>query len=565
MRALHRLVAIALGLVVGASSASSSFNFTVQVGNPAYVLYPNASGIACLPDMSTVVINISATTLRGYTCVGGQASGTWLFINGSSLGAVDPSGGFVNEPFPDAEDIEGMVVDPNNSSVVFGLMHKEFGWTIGREYYYYGVIMLQKSVDSGLSFAPVPNTGNLNDSIVVQSIGPADRGQPANTGTGPNWAVYNPADGYVYLFYQDAFAVDAQGSFTRAYCVARSPLSGGLVRGTWLKYYNGAWAGDGMAGNASALPNLPGAKIVWLNNTRVWLSVGYTGLLAVSSDLVTWTPVPSQLFPPIPTGQAHPVHFVYPNSVYYTSLIPGYGGTTYYEKEDSLFLYYLFAAANNVSAVGAGTRALAAAQLTLAPNPPAVNGSSAPAPPFTVLSLCQYAKKQNSSSKSAVGAHVGAHPPALSRQTRRANHDEWRRPSEVAAAVGGPVTDTWDTVWPVDQRAYDYSWFLGFVFATPEDWTLSPIVPLIDCYFIDTEDHFTATLGECQPPNDVALLGGLGYILADNTTVPAGYQPLALWRCYDEANQNHYLAPLYGCQPTDKDPKLLGYAMWQND
>jgi hypothetical protein len=559
MRAARSATALlAAAAVVAASTAS--FPFTVQVGNPAYVLYPNASGIACLPDMSTVVINVSSTTLRGYTCVGEEKSGTWLFINGSSLSAVDPDGGFVNEVLSDAADIEGMVVDPGNSSVVYGLMHKEYGWKVGPTYFYYGVIMLQTSVDSGLSFTAVPNTGNVNDSIVVQSIGPANPGQPANTGTGPNWAVYNPSDGFVYLFYQDAFAVDAQGAFTRAYCVARSPLAGGLVRGTWLKYFNGAWVGDGMAGNASALPNLPGAKVVWLNSTRVWLAVGYTGLLAVSSDLVTWTPVPSQLFPPIPTGQQHPVHFVFPNAVYYTSLIPGYGGTTYYEKEDSLFLYFLFAAANNVSAVGPGTRALAAAQLTLAPNPPA-------AAPFTVLSLCQYVKKQNSSSSGGSGGSsagpVAHHPPSI-QPTRRAR-DEWRRPSEVAAAVGGPVTDTWDTAWPVDQRAYDYAFFLGFVFATPEDWTLSPLVPLIDCYFISTEDHFTARLGECQPPNYVALLGGLGYILADNATAVPGYDPLPLWRCYDEANENHYLAPLYGCQPTDKDPTLLGYALWQND
>lgn len=58
-----------------------------------------------------------------------------------------------------------------------------------------------ESQDSGLSFVPYPNTGNLSDSITLLSAGPENIGGPDDTGTGPQWVV--TVGDYHYMYYQD--------------------------------------------------------------------------------------------------------------------------------------------------------------------------------------------------------------------------------------------------------------------------------------------------------------------------------------------------------------------------
>jgi len=120
---LSSLFLTLLCTVFNISFTTATFPFTIQVGNPAYVLYPNVTGEPGLPDMSTVVINISSTLIRGYTCYGGKyAAGTVLFINGSSLSSLSYNDQNISGTQPGAADIEGAVVDPSDSSHVYGIM-----------------------------------------------------------------------------------------------------------------------------------------------------------------------------------------------------------------------------------------------------------------------------------------------------------------------------------------------------------------------------------------------------------------------------------------------------------
>jgi hypothetical protein len=425
---------------------------------------------------------------------------------------------------------------------------------------------------------PWPATGNLNDTLIVTSAGPPATGTRQNSGTGPAWAVV--AGDYIYLYVQDNFALNATtGEPVTAYTVARSALADRGRPGTWWKFLDGGWASPGVGGNATALDGLVGAKVVWVETAAVWLAVGYSGALSVSADGLVWAPLPSTLLPPTPAGQPHPVTYPDANWYYYSSLIPGWGGTTLFPG-DSLWHYYAFIPAGNGSWAEA-PRGLASVELTLAPLPPG-------GVPRVVVSLCEYILHVNSTgdgSGSSGGGGGGGRRLGSAGGTPAAG-------AGAPPRAGGTVKDSWATVSPVDQTVYDYGWFIGYVFATPGDWPNAPLVGLVDCFFIETHDHFVARPGECESVNatggrglgpgggapvpavyagapgvplTAAYLGSLGWLLAGNATGVPGYDLISIWRCYDAAAQDHYLAPVYGCQPTDLYPTLLGYALWQND
>lgn len=544
-----------------------TFNYQVQLGVPTYVLNPNATGQPSFPDQSTIVLNFTDEgVLRGYNAF----KYTQIIIEGSSLASVPTT-------FPNVSidwDIEAALVDPENETNVHAYMHREHGWMVNGDYFYHGYITYQLSTDSGHEFRPWPNAGNFNDSFIIASAGPWRENTPANSGTGPHWSVVN--GDYIYLYYQDNYAINATGQPCIANVVARSLLSDRGRPGTWTKYFNGGWTEPGMGGNASALPGLAGAKMVWMSKAQVWLAVGYSGALSVSNDGLEWLELPSTLIPPQGPTSNRSDYFQFPNWYYYTSLIPGYGGTTFYENEDSLWLYYLFTPAGNVSWAHV-SRGLASVQLTLIPQNSSagdartqLKGTAAPTvpQPFILPSLSQWVLHTNSSDEDA--------------QSGSSSNNN----------LQGKEKDSWATISPTDMRVYDYGWHIGYVFASPADWTLSPLQPIFDCYFVETNDHFVARAGECVSDSvtadtdapstgllpaaaayrskhgsglSAAYLGTMGYLLSSNATAVPGYELIALWRCYDEADEDHYIAPVYGCQATDKYPALLGYALWQND
>jgi hypothetical protein len=123
------VAAVVVAAAAGAAAAGAAFPFSIQVGAPAYVLYPNATGQRGIPDQSTLVLNFTAEgVLRGYTAW----LDTVLFIDGPSLSAVTLPAANVTCDW----DIEAAVVDPADGTTVHGFEHREHGWMIDGGYFY---------------------------------------------------------------------------------------------------------------------------------------------------------------------------------------------------------------------------------------------------------------------------------------------------------------------------------------------------------------------------------------------------------------------------------------------
>lgn len=277
--------------------------------------------------------------------------------------------------------------------------------------------------------------------------------------------------------------------------------------------------------------------MVWLDSYNVWVAVSYTGTMSYSYDGLKWGLLPSQLFPQTPVDQPLS-YYQYPDRYYYTSFVTGWGINTYYSA-DSLWLYYCYIPAGNAS-WAAATRGLASVQLVLAPPPNATSF------PFALLVFTNY---------------LYSPPPQHALVSSPHNNE--------GTKVGGTVVDWRATSLPPVDLSYAYGWRLGLIFAAANDWSAAPLIPILDCFIVETHDHFVGLPGECEPQANstltYAFLGSIGYILSSNETAVPPYQLMPLWRCFDAANQNHYVNPEVGCKPTDEDPTLLGYMMWQAD
>ena len=398
-----------------------------------------------------------------------------------------------------------------------------------------GYVTYSRSVDLGLWFDPYPNTGNINDSIILQSEGPMNIGGPVNTGTGPQWAVKTGS--YLFLYVQDAYARDPVTDTPGfAYTVARTPLGVG-VPADWRKYYQGAWTEPAMGGRASALKNLTGAKMVFVEAAAAWLAVDYGGGLRTSTDGLSWAVLEAQLLPIRPSAQPPAVGFNSSDIIEYTSLIPGRGGN-YLAPDDVLWLYYCYVRATDPGGWAHAPRGLAAVKLTFgSPTANVTNGTLGAA----YLALSQY--------RAISGSSTGA---------------------------------LWATTAPVDSRLFLYASPVALVFAAAYPAPHSTaLLPLLDCMWLETGGHFLARLGECgsvkpgpgvwpalQPPpgsNTTSLtpgfLGTVGWVLPGNGSRLGG---LPLWRCW--ASALGYYTPVpsdleASCAAGDEQVTLLGWGL----
>jgi hypothetical protein len=509
----------------------------VSIGRPYYVLTPNASGEVGIPDQSMLVINVSlsdgGSILRGYNAW----QHTDLVINGSSLLDVVPS-----RPLPKVTaswDIEAAFQEGN---LIHGIMHREHGWLKNGTYKYYGYVTYARSYDFGLTYTPWPNTGNINDSIILTSEGPLDIGGNSNTGTGPQWAVSRTDSNgtrMLYLYVQDAFARDHNDNFVFAYTVARAALGNGENALQWHKFYNNSWNEPPIGGRASAIANLTGAKMVFVEELDVWLAVDYSAYLMTSSDGMTWNPVAPQisLFPQRPVSQPESSYYEFSNILEYTSLVPGRGGNLL-SSDDSLWLFYCIVRATDPGGWNGAIRGLVAVQLHIAYSATSSldqNNKSSACPIFLV-SLSQYISTSNNYSY-------------------------------------------WATVWPVDPLLFTplidtvVELFTSPAIAAPPGTLLSG---LLDCVWIEKGTHFVARLGECGevhedgaypplvPPDGSTLtpgfLAALGWISNSSSTsfLPTGYKSVQLWRCF--ANGSFYSIS-GACAETDEDQTLLGWGL----
>jgi hypothetical protein len=474
-----------------------------------------------------------STALEGYTSDGNN---TFQFLSGGSISpplALVASG-----------KLQSIATNPTKPMQSIGLVSLVQNWDYNGQPRSNEVIAYTRfNRTSGLW---VPNSSNEAATLVLSSAGPAGVGGPNNTGTGSHWLVVSGS--YYLLYAYDMFAMDpTSGEPVGGFTVARSLLTDGGKPGTWTRYYRDEWSEPGVGGNADALTNLIGAKMVYLEQYGLWLAVGDAGSMSVSEDGLAWSLLPSQVFPPTPAGQCTQF-FTQPNVYGFASLVPGLGGTVL-QAGDNLYVYYMFNVATNAS-WAAGPRGLASAQLTFTAN-------SEPAPqPLTTLSFATYVWDAPSAESEDV--HGGGLDLVHGLGSGEQPHN-----------LRGAKQDFWATVTAVDQSVYNYGWHLGLTLATPGDWTDSPLVSLTDCYAVERNDHYVALDGECVNPSPqgvtMAYLGGLGYILADNSTAVPGFQMMPLWRCFNPLTQDSYVNPEDGCRPTDTNQTMLGFMLWQND
>ena len=130
--------------------ALQSYGLTTRMLKQEYILSPNSSR-PNIPDQSTLAPVLSDGTVLVYTAFGN----TYLFLNGTNV-----NGDATWEKVADG-DVEGMVGDSVNASLVHGFVHIEKGWHYHNDYRYYGTVHYSLSENKGASFPPVGGDDTL--------------------------------------------------------------------------------------------------------------------------------------------------------------------------------------------------------------------------------------------------------------------------------------------------------------------------------------------------------------------------------------------------------------------
>ena len=154
---------------------------------------------------------------------------------------------------------------------------------------YYASIGLARSSDGGRRWTRV---GKIVDGLLPHGDGPAPRGA---LGAGTPSVVAH--DGWWYLFY-----VDWNTSLPDAIHLARAPISGGGLPGTWSKWHDGAFAEPGIGGVSTPviLPPAPADRSIYAAMPDVSWNTALGRFLMIyecddafraasSTDLITWS------------------------------------------------------------------------------------------------------------------------------------------------------------------------------------------------------------------------------------------------------------------------------------
>lgn len=146
-------------------------------------------------------------------------------------------------------DVTGLWVDPDTGDW-YGLVHNEFTPQPFGDRLHYDGLDYAVSTDQG-------HTWTIKDHVITSPYS-TKRGDneafPESTyhyGTGDPRLLADYASGYFYAFYGSRI-VDKGGSWKAFYGhVARSPISEKMARGSWQKWYDGAWSEAGIGGRES--------------------------------------------------------------------------------------------------------------------------------------------------------------------------------------------------------------------------------------------------------------------------------------------------------------------------
>ncbi|WP_225804544.1 RICIN domain-containing protein [Streptomyces sp. NK15101] len=155
-------------------------------------------------------------------------------------------------------DLAGVWVDPDTGDW-YGLVHNEFTPEPFADYSHYDGIDYAVSKDQG-------RTWTIKDHAITSHYS-TRRGDTAafpqqtyHYGTGDQRLFVDTASGYFYAFYGSRI-VNKGGGWAAFYGhVARAPISAKMARGSWQKWYNGAWSEPGVGGRESTMVPVGGTN-----------------------------------------------------------------------------------------------------------------------------------------------------------------------------------------------------------------------------------------------------------------------------------------------------------------
>ena len=149
-------------------------------------------------------------------------------------------------------DLTGVWIDPDNGNWI-GLVHNEFTPEPFGDGLHYDAIDQAYSTDQG-------KTWTITDHVITTPYSTQRQDNttfPEQTyyyGDGDPRLTVDIASGYFYMFYGSRVVNKggSGGNWVAFYAhVARAPMSGKMLRGTWQKWYNGAWSEPGVGGKES--------------------------------------------------------------------------------------------------------------------------------------------------------------------------------------------------------------------------------------------------------------------------------------------------------------------------
>ncbi|MGW4159510.1 RICIN domain-containing protein [Streptomyces sp. NPDC004788] len=292
------LAAAALALAAGgtlatpssATAASAGAGNTATTGTATYTVTVGAKGSWTHPDDTPAAPYVDKDGTfyfqQSHALYGANDSRQWNFFTGGNIDtaarsgtisdAVDPANsndrnndttwrcnnsptGVESTQAPAGSgyahrnycDLAGVWVDPDTGDW-YGLVHNEFTPQPFGDGVHYDGIDYAVSTDQG-------RTWTVKDHVITSPYS-TRRGdttafpqQTYHYGTGDPRLFVDTASGYFYAFYGSRI-VNKGGGWAAFYGhVARSPISSKMARGSWQKWYGGAWTQPGVGGRESTM------------------------------------------------------------------------------------------------------------------------------------------------------------------------------------------------------------------------------------------------------------------------------------------------------------------------
>lgn len=276
MRSLRTLCAAAsalaaLGALVTTSpapAAATTPTYTVTVGSTGSWTKPDDTPASPFIDQDGTFRYAQAHSLYGATQ--GRA---WTFYKGSTMddattdsaiSITDTTAMCNNSPTgltatsaPSGSsysqrnfcDIVGVWVDPDTGTW-YGLVHNEFTPQPFGDGLHYDAIDYASSTDHGATWT-IQDHAITSPYSTTRGDTAAFPQQTYDYGDGDPRLLVDAASGYFYVFYGSRI-VDKSGGWGAFYeHAARAPISGKMAKGTWQKWYAGAWTQPGIGGKES--------------------------------------------------------------------------------------------------------------------------------------------------------------------------------------------------------------------------------------------------------------------------------------------------------------------------